>query len=227
MKKLVLAITLISLSACSPTENIKSAMVANLSSQKPQITLKSVKEIGKLKPQIKPPIKIAVAQPARNKEWTSEEIHEIESWLPELKAAGLATDLVVIPKSLQEGCFYITSDCPRAAAAQLQADAIISISQSVITDRYINPLSFLNITLIGMWIAPGHHRDSYAIYEAALIDTKNGYIYSVARGEGEVNKIRPFMYADYDTGQSEASLQALKSLGKQIVTKAKQSLIKK
>jgi len=220
VKKFVLAVTLMSLAACSPTKNIKTGMYAKLPSQKPQITVDSVEEIGKLKPQINPPIKIAVAQPTGDKEWSSEEIHEIESWLPELKAAGLASDLVVIPRSLQNGCFYITSDCPRTAAAQLQADAVITIGQSVVTDKYLNPLSFLNITLIGMWVAPGHHRDSYAIYEAALIDTKNGYIYGIARGEGEVNKIRPYMYADYDTGQSEASLQALKSLGKQIVEKA-------
>jgi len=199
-------------------------MYAKLSSQKPQITVDSVKEIGKLKPQINPPIKIAVAQPTGNEEWSSEEIHEIESWLPELKVAGLASDLVVIPRSLQQGCFYVTSDCPRTAAAQLQADAVITIGQSVITDRYLNPLSLLNLTLIGMWVAPGHHRDSYAIYEAALVDTKNGYIYSIARGEGEISKIRPFMYADYDTGQSEARLLALKSLGKQVIKKANEFL---
>ncbi len=73
-----------------------------------------------------------------------------------------------------------------------------------------------------MWVVPGHHRDSYAAFEAAMVDTKNGYIYGIARGEGEEKKIRPYMYADSETGQSEARMQALKALGKNI---AYQSII--
>lgn len=219
MKKFVLACMLICLAACAPTKNIKTGMYAKLPSQKPQFTEASLEEIAKLKPQINPPIKIAVAQPTGVEEWSSEEIQEIESWLPELKTAGLASDLVVIPNSLKQGCYYNTSDCSRTAAAKLQADAVISIGYSVVTDKYLNPLSFLNLSLVGMWIAPGHHRDSYAVFDAALVDTKNGYIYGIARGEGEVKTIRPYMYADSDTGQSEARLQALKALGKQVVEK--------
>jgi len=57
------------------------------------------------------------------------------------------------------------------------------------------------------------------------MDTKNGYIYGIARGEGEVKTIRPYMYADSNTGQSEARLQALKAVGKKIIEKAN-SLLK-
>ena len=220
MKKLILAAVFISLTACTANENIKTGMYAKLVSPKPQFSEASLEEIAKLKPQINPPIKIAVAQPVSFKAWSSEEIHEIESWLPGLKAAGLASDLVVLPNSLQKTCDQNTTDCSRTAAAKLQADAVISIGYSVVTDNYLNPLSLLNLTLIGMWLAPGHHRDSYAVFDAVLEDTKNGYIYDIARGEGEEKKIRPFMYADSDTGQAEAKLQALKSLGKQIIEKA-------
>lgn len=220
MNKLLLACALLCLAACSPTENIKSRLYSKIISPKPQFSNSSLEEIAKLKPQINPPIKIAVAQPTRYEDWSSEEIKEIESWLPELKKAGLASDLVVIPNSLTPGCDHASSDCSRTAAAKLQADAVISIGYSVVTDKYLNPLSFLNITLVGMWVAPGHHRDSYAVFDAALVDTKNGYIYGIARGEGEAKTIRPFMYADSDTGQNEARLNALKVLGKQIVEKA-------
>lgn len=221
MNKFVLASVVMCLAACSPTKNIKTGMYAQLPSQKPQFTEASLEEIAKLKPQINPPIKIVVAQPTGVDKWSSEEVQAIESWLPELKAVGLASDLVVMPNFLkQEGCYYNTNDCSRTAAAKLQADAVISIGYSVVTDKYLNPLSFLNLTLVGMWISPGHHRDSYAVFDAALVDTKNGYIYGIARGEGEIKTIRPYMYADSDAGQSEAKLQALKALGKQIAEKA-------
>jgi len=227
VKKILLAAVLISLAACSANKNIKTERYDNLASKKPQYTEATLEEIANLKPQINPPIKIAVAQPTGYKAWSSEEIQEIESWLPQLKSAGLANDLVVIPKYLQRDCCHQNIDDRRAAAAKLQADAVIIIDDSVTTDKYLNPLSFLNITLIGMWLAPGHHRDSYAVFEAALIDTKNGYIYGIARGEGEAKKIRPFMYVDSFTGQSEARIQALKSLGKQIAEKTAATLTKK
>lgn len=220
MKKFVLPCVLC-LAACSPSQNIKTGMYAKLPHQKPQFSTSSLEKIVELKPQINPPIKIAVAQPAGVAEWSSAEIQEIESWLSPLKTAGLASDLVVIPNALKQDCYYNADDCSRTSAAKLQADAVLSIGYSVVTDKYLNPLSFLNITVVGLWIAPGHHRDSYAVLDAALVDTNNGYIYAIARGEGEAKQIRPYMYADSGTGQSEARLQALKSVGKQIVEKAK------
>ena len=71
-----------------------------------------------------------------------------------------------------------------------------------------------------MWVVPGHHSDSYAAIEAAMVDTKNGVIsMELQEAKARRKNIRPYMYADYDTGQSEARLQALKSLGKNIVEK--------
>jgi hypothetical protein len=219
VKKLLLVTLLMLLIACSANKNIKTELYNDLSAKKAQYSDSTLEDIAKLKPQINPPIKIAVSQPTGHEAWSSEEIQEIESWFLQLKLAGLANEMVVIPRSLQQGCCLKNFDI-RTAAAKIQADAVIIVDDSVRTDRYLNPLSFLNITVIAMWIVPGHHRDSYAAFEAALVDTKNGYIYGVTRGDGEEKKIRPFMYADYDTGQSEARMQALKSLGKNIVEKA-------
>jgi len=230
VKKLLLVTSLILLAACSANKNIKTELYNDLSSKKVQYSDSTLEDIAKIKPQINPPIKIAVSQPTGNgnrfrssNDWSAEEIQEIEAWFPQLQSAGLASELVVIPRSLQQGCCLKNFDI-RTAAAKLQADAVIIVDDSVITDSYVNPLSFLNFTIIGMWVVPGHHRDSYEALEASLVDTKNGYIYGVARGDGEEKKIRPYMYADYDVGQSEARLQALKSLGKNIVEKVATSL---
>lgn len=228
MKNFIIFTTFILLTSCSANKNIKSELNSNLAKNSIQINSTSIEEARKLKPQIKPPIKIAVSHPRSSyKEWTLKEIKEIEAWLPKLKAAGLANDIVIIPSSLQSQCCENNLNDIRTAAAKLQADAVLVIGESTDTDSYLNPLSFLNITIIGMWLIPGHHRDSYVIFEASLIDTNNGYIYGIARGEGEAKMIRPFMYADRTTGQSEARLQALASLGNDIAEKANRFINKK
>lgn len=221
MNKFLNFLCIVLLVGCSANKNIKTELYNDLSQKNKQITLTSIEEVKKLKPQIKLPIKIAISQPrtSYSRAWSLEEIKEIESWLQPLKSSGVASDIVIIPRYFRDGCCDFED--LRTSAAKLQADAVIAIDESVDTDRYLNPLSLLNITIAGMWLAPGHHRDSYAILDAVMIDTNNGYIYGIARGEGEVKSIRPYMFAERDIGQDEARLIALKSLGKDIVEKTK------
>ena len=80
MKKFVLAAPLMLLVACSANKNIKTELYNELLSKKPQYSEFALEEISKLKPQINPPIKIAVSQPTGNEGWSSEVIQEIESW---------------------------------------------------------------------------------------------------------------------------------------------------
>lgn len=200
----------------------------------------SVEEIAKLKPQITPPIKIAVTQPGysgysrygySSNEWSSTELQEIESWQLGLKSSGFASELVVIPSSLVSSCVRtLKNDCDtqayRLAAARLHADAVLVIERAEKIDSYLNPLSILNITIVGMWVVPAHHRDSYSLFQAYLVDTANGYIYGTARAEGMANSVRPFMYTNDGAVLREASLNGLKALGKKINEIALQAMVR-
>ena len=134
-----------------------------------------------------------------------------------------------MPKSLIPTCGYKNeSNCflneSRAAGARLGADALLFLSETSVTDTYLNPLSILNLTIVGMWVVPAHHRDAYSVYEAALFDIDNGYLYAVAEGHGESKTIRPYMYVDSKTGREEADLKALVDISNKIFSLSQEKM---
>jgi len=140
-----------------------------------------------------------------------------------------AESLQIVPKSLAPTCGYkADSDCyltkSRESAARLGADAVLFLNDSTVTDSYVNPLSILNLTIVGMWMIPAHHRDAYTIYEASLFDINNGYLYAVAEGYGEQKSIRPFIYAEYSTGQEESRIKALNEMGLKLLKLAREQV---
>ena len=190
---------------------------------------KTVEEIRALKPQAKFPLKIAVMPPNRWQGLSLEERTVIEKWGVDIKELGFAESLEIVPKALIPTCgFRSDGDCflqgARTAGARMGADAILFLNDTTVTDSYVNPLSILNLTIVGMWIIPAHHRESYSIYEASLFDIDNGYLYAVAEGNGEHKVLRPFMYVEYQTGQQEARIEALNNVGAKLFNLAKEQM---
>lgn len=189
---------------------------------------RTVEEIRNLEPQAKLPLDIVVM---RSQDWDSklsvEERKIINSWEKELQEVGFAKSIQIVPESLVPSCGYRSDpNCfiegARAAGARLHADAILFIDDNTVTDAYLNPFSILNLTIIGMWLAPGHNKDSYSIYEASLFDVNNGYLYAIADGEGEKKLMRPYMFTEWDMGQAEAKAMALDNLGQRLLAIARQ-----
>lgn len=191
---------------------------------------KTVEEIRNLRPQATLPLKVVVMPPAdRVDGLTIAERQIINGWEKELQEIDFLSSLQIMPESLMPSCGYrAEQDCflntARASAARLDADAILFLNDSTKTDRYVNPLSMLNITIIGMWFSPGHHRDSYSIYEGSLFDVNNGYLYAAAEGEGQRKSVRPFIYTDPSFGQDDAREEALSNLGVELIKIAKSKI---
>lgn len=219
------------LTACSATDMSKQLSQNTGEIPKAQFSNAStIEEIRKLRPQAEIPIKVIV-MPNRRMDLTKDEREVIGIWGNKLKALGFVKSMDIIPQSLIPHCGYKSeNDCflneSRIAAARVGADAILFINDSTVTDSYVNPLSFLNITIVGLWVAPAHHRDSYSVYEAALFDINNGYLYAVAEESGEYKALRPFMYANTNTGQNEARLEALNKLGQKLYDMAQEQMRK-
>jgi hypothetical protein len=197
----------------------------------------SVEEIEKLRTQINLPIKLAVGTPTTSSwrgrggqdldTWSAEEIAEIESWKIPLQKAGIIRELYILPSNFLEPCQWNDATCTRlsvnrAAAAQVQADALVMINFITAIDEYSNPFSLLNLTILGMWFAPGHHRDALTIADGVMIDNRNEYLYAFARGEGEAGIIRPYMYADSWKAVRPSRLLALRSFGQEFIKNASQ-----
>ncbi len=231
MRKPIILLTLF-LTACSSTP-VRDELSAGLGEIPVQYSdANTIEEIKNLKPQAKFPLKVAVMPSGRWQGFTISERKIIKAWESELQEIGFIDTLQIVPQTLIPNCGYKSeSDCfikaSRLSAARMRADAILFLNDSTVTDQYLNPLSILNLTIVGVWLAPGHHRDSYSIFEGALFDVNNGYLYAVAEGEGEYKTVRPYAYTDYHQGQEEARLEALKDLGRQLINQAKSSMLSK
>lgn len=191
----------------------------------------TVEAIRALQPQATVPLSVAVMPPSGWAGLSQEERAVVEKWGRELKSIGFIRSLEIIPRTLAPTCGYRSdSGCfleqARAAGARLGADTILFLNHSTVTDAYANPLSILNLTIVGMWIVPAHHRESYSIYEAALFDIDNGYLYAVTEGSGRHTRVRPLIYADYRPGEKEARLKALDAVGGKLYEMAKTRLEK-
>jgi hypothetical protein len=194
----------------------------------------TVEQIERLKSQVHLPLKLAVAPPLTSyggvwssKElnaWNPDETKEIESWAAPLKKAGIVSELVMLPSFLVEQCQGNDPGCAmrvsRAAAARVQADALLLINLSTAVDKYANLASLFNFTIVGMWLVPGHHRDALTIAEGMMIDNRNEYLYAFARGEAEESSIRPLLYADSWSVVRPSRFRALKSFGREFIREA-------
>ncbi len=196
----------------------------------------SVEEIGRLKSRIRLPLRLAVAPPIithgrrfggrESAMWNGDETREIESWAKPLKRAGIVSDLIILPAFLLKECRDSDPACirtaSRSAAALAKADALLMISLASAVDKYTNQASLLDVTIVGLWLIPGHHRDALTIAEGMMIDTGNEYLYAIARGEAEEKMIRPFMYADSWKAVRPSRLRALQAFGRDFIRGAEQ-----
>jgi len=196
----------------------------------------TAEQIEQLKAQVHLPVRLAVAPPIIStgrgwgsrefNTWNPDETKEIESWAHPLKKAGVVSDLVILPALLLEQCQANDQGCAmrvsRSAAARMQTDAVLLISLASSVEKYTNQASLLDVTIIGMWLIPGHHRDALTIAEGVMMDNRNEYVYAYARGEAEEKTVRPFMYASSWKAVRPSRLRALQSFGKEFIREAGQ-----
>jgi hypothetical protein len=194
----------------------------------------TVEQLGQLKSQVRFPIRLAVAPPVISygrgwigreaNVWSPDETREIESWAVPLKRAGVISDLVILPSLLLEECKEKDPGCvqhaSRSAAARVQADALLLINLATAVDKYTNQASLLDITIVGMWLIPGHHRDALTIAEGMMIDNRTDYLLAFARGEAEEKTVRPFMYASSWKAVQPSRLRALQAFGREFIREA-------
>jgi hypothetical protein len=109
----------------------------------------------------------------------------------------------------------------RSAAARVQADALLIVNLTSDVDKYANHASLLNLTIIGMWLIPAHHRDALTIAEGVMIDNRSEYLYAFARGEAEERTVRPYMFANSWKAVRPSRLHALQAFGREFVREVK------
>jgi len=213
----------------SPTYD-RDGMQSRLQALHPELTSARLDEIQSLEPTVTFPARIAVGQPggarvwSGQRGWSADELEIIEAFGDELVAAGVASEVVVLPISLLtptgNGRSETDLEALRLGAARVHADLLLLIDVVTDTDEWSNVLSVLDLTIVGMWLAPGQHRAALTMVEGLLIDNENEYLYSFARGEGSDERVRPRKYADASLVREKSRREALARFGDAFVREA-------
>lgn len=188
---------------------------------------RSVKDIESLSPQLEFPIVLAISQPTSGSGWSAEELELIESWRAPLVKSGFVREMVVLPESLTEPCGWrMAYHCGvrryRTAAARFKADALLLMAAETTGKSFANPASVLNLTVIGLWLAPAHHRHATTVLEGSLIDNRNEYLYVFARAYGRAKLVRPYIYADWSKAHQRSRQRALETFGEDLIRQVRE-----
>jgi len=81
-------------------------------------------------------------------------------------------------------------------------------------------LSVLNLTLVGMVIVPGHHKEALTIIEGVVFDNRNEYVYLVASAEATSVATAPLALLDDRDASRKSRLGALHRFGDALAREA-------
>jgi hypothetical protein len=222
----------LALPACTSTID-RRGMRSELQAHSIVFTDQTVEQIAALEPQVRTPFHLAVATPiGAERPWSADEITEIEAWGAELERQGIISELTVIPSiaTLAPGSASpLDQEAPdrmtslRTAAARVHADAVLITRVVSDSSMWVDPLSILDLTIVGCWFIPGHHAESVTMIEGMLVDVANEYVYGVGSAEGRAKEHKPAVYLRPEEIDDAARLAALRGLGKVVLAKAKKA----
>lgn len=222
MKKLLAALLAsVMLAGCSHGFN-KQALSGRMQREGAKVTDDEIRKIRDLKPQLQIPFKLGICLGEPRWSWgrtyTDKEKEQILSWTQELKAAGVVSEAFLVPRTLAA-----SDDVKniRMAAARLGADAVLEVRTGYDVDSYANPLSILYLTVAGMWVVPGSHRDVLYVFNGNLWDVGNEYLYLTMEAEGIGKIMRPWALIENEPAIEKAKDEALKNFGTELVRRMK------
>jgi hypothetical protein len=222
--------TLLLLSLASCTSSLdRGALRAELARGAFVFSDVSVAEAEAIRPQVSAPFRLGIAPPITLRQrfmdlspvWSAAEQERIRAWAEELQARGVITDYVLLP-ALSVGVAEDASaservQACRVAAARQQVDVLLVTQFVAGWDDWLNPLSVLDLTIVGAWVAPGHSTEAVVVAEGIAFDNRNEYVYATASAEARKRKTLPLAYFDHDRQVAETRVEALDRLAARLV----------
>jgi hypothetical protein len=153
-----------------------------------------VAEVAAVEPNLRFPARIGIAR-IEHGDMSPMSQAEADAWLEAAKELGasygefipvssLIAEMVYTPPSEAN---YITNETikqtiqkARLAAARQHLDAVLLYEVYGKSSRSSNPLSIMDLTIIGAYISPGQSLEAEGYAKALLIDVRNGYPYGTA-----------------------------------------------
>jgi hypothetical protein len=215
---LILAAVSFIFTACASHGFDRGQLKQGLGDEPKTVTDQDIKTALAQQPQLKFPFKLAIE--LRSGEcyecgdaWREDDKQQIMSWGQQLKQSGVVSEMFLVPD------VFAKKDLKdiRLAAAQQGADAVLVVRSVSGTDEYMNPASFLYITIVGAWIVPGSDVDALVMLRGAMWDVGNSYLYVTVESEGESHLVKPSMLLDRNDAIEAAKKNALDSFGPEFV----------
>lgn len=226
LRPLSVAVIVSVVSACSSTID-RSRMHSRLAERGRIFASQTLAEAEETKPQLTIPFRVAVAPPLwrSNPRWTEKERAIIQRFGAEAQAAGLVSAFELIPAASWE-LSKSTDDQSgleslRVAAARQHADALLVIRDIDDWSQWVNPLSLLDLTIVGAFFVPGHTGEAVSMMDALLLDNRNLYLYATAESEGHAKKTTSYTELREDDLVDEAREKALNRLGQDLLAQAR------
>jgi len=225
MKKLIGVLLGVLAAGCSFTPD-REAMTAAIQEEQPVVFDDAdVLRIEQARPQLQFPIRLAVVPPWMFRRYagatgepksTDGQRAEIVAWGEKLRQEGVVSDLIIIPDILvtmtpSRSQGYVKDI--RMAAARVQADAVLVLRSTTTVGSYVNPLCLLDVTIVGMFVAPGHDKDALTLVEGLVFDNRNQYVYMAGTGEGKGTTVAPLASISELDAVKESRCSALRSFG--------------
>ncbi|MCB9881806.1 MAG: hypothetical protein H6834_08460 [Planctomycetes bacterium] len=164
---------------------------------------RTVEEILALKPLSSLPLRLGIAPPVSFGRdygrgdvdytgWRSRERELISTWCRDMQAAGVLSTFVFLPSILADTRGFDpvekrTYDL-RKLGARHRVDAILTVNALGDYGHGLNVLGILDLTILGMFVVPGHDSEAITVLEATLIDVRNEYVFVSGTGEGHLEE---------------------------------------
>lgn len=234
MPNRLIPFTLLLLASCTSTVRPR-AMQETLQERRPVYSHATIRELEALEPQNDGPLRLGIAPPVGVHQWcdtygvwSDEERAALLEWADEAVRAGWIREVeflssLLVDHAPSEGSLLLAV---REAGARQDVDAVLVIQAVSEDSQWMNVLAFLDLTLIGAFVVPGHSTEAVAILEGLVVDTRNEYVYAAGTGTGETGeRTRTLAAIDEATDQArrDARMAALDALGEDLLAQARRA----
>lgn len=174
------------------------------------------------------PLRIAIAPPTRGGyPWSEQDRAALQSLEEPLRKAGIATDLVILSDAIRAPCGDDWRDAcrleeVRATALRARTDAVLILYVASDVDEYASAGSLSYLAIAPMWFVDATHRDALTVVDGVLLDADSEYLYAFARGQAEIKRATPLVYADSQQVLAESRAVALAEFAKQLIEKTRE-----
>ncbi|MBK7977088.1 MAG: hypothetical protein IPK07_28770 [Deltaproteobacteria bacterium] len=181
---------------------------------------------------LEPPVRVVLVDGADSGRlgWGDVDDRLIEASFGRLMESALVSEVVRAGHEVSPSPREAMSGSPtylkpvRLAAARRSGDVAVALSTSTRDERWMNPLGVLYVSVVGLWLVPGHQHDVAARADAVAVAVRDGTVVATAAGHGRISRVRPLALLDEGRDRADAERAAIHALLPSLAEELRQTL---